>query len=45
MGSEDASIRVKIGLASSSGRLDLSELQLEEVPSEVFGIPELEVRN
>lgn len=40
--SEDASIKVKISLAESSGKLDLSECELLEVPSQVFELEELE---
>lgn len=38
----DASIRVKLMLAESSLRLDLSECDLTEVPPEVFDLPDLE---
>lgn len=39
---EDASIRVKIMLAESSGRLDLSECGLQAVPAAVFELEGLE---
>jgi hypothetical protein len=38
----DASFRVKLMLAASSGRLDLSECQLSRVPPQVFEIESLE---
>jgi Leucine-rich repeat (LRR) protein len=38
----DASIRVKLMLAASTGRLDLSECGLTEIPQQVFELSELE---
>ena len=40
----DVSIGVKIGLAESSGQLDLSEKSLESIPESVFELVGLEVR-
>ena len=40
----DVSIGVKIGLAESSGQLDLSEKGLDSIPESVFELDGLEVR-
>ena len=40
---EDRTLQVKLGLAATSGKLDLSEMELTEVPPEVFDIPDLVV--
>ena len=42
-GTVDRTLMVKLDLAKSSGRLDLSECQLEAVPPEVLDLADLEV--
>ena len=42
-GSADRRLAVKLSLAQSSGKLDLSEFELDSVPSEVFALAGLEV--
>jgi len=37
-----ADIKIKLGLAESTGKLDLSECEVEEVPEEVFNLIHLE---
>lgn len=37
-----ADIKIKLGLAESTGKLDLSECEIEEVPEEVFDLVHLE---
>ena len=39
----DRSLMVKLSLAQSSGKLDLSECELDSVPKEVFALAGLEV--
>ena len=39
----DKTLMVKLSLAQSSGKLDLSECELNSVPEEVFALAELEV--
>lgn len=41
-GQPDARIAVKLGLARSLGKLDLSDMGLESLPAEVFELDELE---
>ena len=41
---EDRILSIKISLASSSGKLDLGWLGLEEIPPEVFELTNLEVK-
>ena len=42
-GSADRRLAVKLSLAQSSGKLDLSEFELDSVPIEVFALAGLEV--
>ncbi len=37
-----ADIKIKLGLAESTGKLDLSECEIEEIPEEVFNLTHLE---
>ena len=39
----DRTLMVKLSLAQSSGKLDLSECELDSVPEEVFALAGLEV--